>query len=188
MNPDFVSSAVNSVEVAIDKVTAIANAKLPGVESEVTQASTDFRNLTLEQASFGHDPLAQALAKQHQAAHEVFVETVQGVITDLQEFRQKLLDSMKAHENTDDAAHAALVALGRKYDGHTYHSHENYERARREQGENLGTPVEPAPAPQDTPDGAVPATGETTTTDSPAPSTDTGSETATVPGRTTYDN
>lgn len=177
MIPD-IGLAVDRVEVAIDKVTAIANAKLPGVESEVTQTSTDFRNLTLEQASFGHDPFAQALARQHQAAHEVFVKTVQGVITDLQEFRQKLLDSMKAHENTDDSVHAALVSLGRKYDGHTYHSNENWERARREQGANLGDPAATAPSPQDAPDAAVSPTAEKPAVDTAtAPAPDAGADT-----------
>ena len=182
MIPD-IGAAVHTVDVAIDKVTAIANAKLPGVESEVTQTSTDFRNLTLEQASFGEDPLALELAKQHQAAHEVFVETVQGVITDLQEFRQKLLDSMKAHENNDDSVHAALISLGKKYDGHTYHSDENWERARREQGDNLGKPVA-VPAPQDTSEVAASPTAEKPAVDTPAaPVTDTDSGTDDTPSR-----
>jgi len=134
-----VGAAVGAVEVTIEKVTAIANAALPQAESEVTSSTTGFRNLSLSPGSFGDVPLAQELGQQHEAAHRVFVETVEGVLQDLQEFRQKLLDSMKSHANTDDAAHAALLALGRTYDGHQFHSDENWNRGRQEERERLET-------------------------------------------------
>jgi hypothetical protein len=160
-------TAVGAIDVAISRVTAIANSVLPSAESEVTTASTSFRNLTLPPASFSEVPLAQQLGEQHQAAHQVFRDTVEGVIDDLVEFRQKLLDSMKSHENNDDAVHAALASLGRRYDGHVYHSQENYERARQEQGDRLGRPThpaptaaaDPAPAPLDGGPAADPTTG-----------------------------
>jgi hypothetical protein len=134
-----VGAAIGAVEVTIEKVTAIAQTALPQAESEVTTSSTGFRNLSVSLGSFGDVPLAQELAQQHEAAHRVFVETVEGVLKDLQEFRQKLLDSMKSHSNTDDAAQAALLALGRKYDGHQFHSDENWNRSRQEQAESLET-------------------------------------------------
>ncbi len=134
------TEAVGIVDVAIDRVTAIANAKLPGAEDEVTSSTSEFRSFTPDTSSFSEVPLAQELAQQHQAAHQVFVETVDGVIADLKEFRQRLLDSMKAHENTDDAAHAALLSLGRAYEGdHEFHSEQSYEQGRQEQGDNLRT-------------------------------------------------
>lgn len=134
------TEAVGIVDVAIDRVTAIANAKLPGAEDEVTTSTSEFRSFTPDTSSFSEVPLAQELALQHQAAHQVFVETIDGVIADLQEFRQTLLDSMKAHENTDDAAHAALLSLGQTYqDDHEFHSERNYEQGRLEQGNHLLT-------------------------------------------------
>lgn len=134
------TEAVGIVDVAIDRVTAIANAKLPGAEDEVTSSTSEFRSFTPDTSSFSEVPLAQELAHQHRAAHQVFVETIDGVIADLQEFRQTLLDSMRAHENTDDAAHAALLSLGRSYqDDHEFHSDQNYDQGRQEQGDKLRT-------------------------------------------------
>lgn len=154
MIPDM-GAAVGLIDVAIANVTAIANSTLPGAESEVTTTTTDFRNLTLPVSAFSEVPLAQQLGQQHQAAHQVFKLTVDGVIDDLVEFRQKLLDSMKSHQSTDDSAHAALSALGRRYHGHVYHSQENYVRALKEQGDRLGKPEDTAAPPTD--DGAAPA-------------------------------
>ncbi len=50
------------------------------------------------------------------------METINGTIKDLQDFRQKLLDAMDNHESTDDAAQDMLLSISKKYDGHTYHS------------------------------------------------------------------
>lgn len=134
------TEAVGIVDVAIDRVTAIANAKLPGAEDEVASSTSEFRSFTPDTSSFSEVPLAQELAHQHQAAHQVFVETVDGVIADLKEFRQRLLDSMKAHENTDDAAHAALLSLGRTYeDHHHFHADQSYDQGRQEQATKLAT-------------------------------------------------
>lgn len=145
-----ISDAVGVVDVAIDRVTAIANAKLPGAEDEVTQSTRAFRDFTPPTTSFGEVPLAQELARQHHAAHQVFVETVDGVIADLRDFRQKLLDSMKSHQNTDDAAHAALLSLSRSYDAnHTFHAEQVYDQGRAEQGANLRTSHDGAPTQSD---------------------------------------
>ena len=153
-------AAVGQVEVTIDKIQRIANTTLPDAESDVTSKSHGFRDLTLSTDSFGEVPAARALGQQHQAAHQVFVETVQGVIADLQEFRQNLLDSMKAHESNDDAVHATLLALGNRYHDHTYHSDQNWMRGRREQGAHLQTQGQATPAADDT--GAGPDSPGTT--------------------------
>ena len=73
----------------------------------------------------------------------MFVETIDGTIKDLQDFRQKLLDAMKNHESTDDAAQQLLLSISKKYDGHTYHSSQSYDRALHDQAENLTTSTTP---------------------------------------------
>ena len=133
------SAAVGQVEVTIANIQDIANTTLPAAETDVTTKSSWFRSLTLPPDKFGDVPVARALAEQHQAAHKVFVETVEGVIKDLQEFRQNLLDSMKAHENTDDSVHSTLTALGARYRDHTYHSDQAWQRERKAQGDHLAT-------------------------------------------------
>jgi hypothetical protein len=159
------SAAVGQVEVTIANIQAIANTTLPAAETDVTTKSNGFRSLTLPPDKFGDVPIARALAEQHQAAHKVFVETVEGVIKDLQEFRQNLLDSMKAHENTDDSVHSTLTALGARYRDHTYHSDENWKRERQAQGDKLATNSE-----------ATHATDVAGTTGT-EPGTDTGAQT-----------
>ena len=57
------------------------------------------------------------------------METIEGTIKDLQDFRQKLLDAMKSHESTDDAAQQVLLGISKKYDGHEYHSSQQYDQA-----------------------------------------------------------
>jgi hypothetical protein len=142
-------AAVGQVEVTIEKIQAIANSTLPDAETDVTTKSHGFRSLTLPPDAFGEVPIARALGAQHEAAHQVFVETVEGVIKDLQEFRQNLLDSMKAHENNDDAVHGILTALSSRYQGHHYHSDENWLRGRREQGTKLETDNDVTPSAND---------------------------------------
>ena len=73
------------------------------------------------------------------------METIEGTIKDLQDFRQKLLDAMKNHESTDDAAQQLLLGISKKYDGHEYHSSQQYHQALSDQAENL-TATAPAPA------------------------------------------
>src|SRR6476659_9593286 len=118
MNPDNVTLAasVHTVEVTIDAIRDIANSTLPKAETDASHSGTSFKNLSLDVAAFGASPLGKELGHQHKGAHEVFVETIDGTIKDLQDFRQKLLDAMNNHENTDDAAQQLLLGISKRYD------------------------------------------------------------------------
>jgi hypothetical protein len=140
--------AIETIEVTISEVLAIASS-LSDAEADVDQASTSFKNLTLDVAAFGHSPLGKELGHQHKGAHEVFVETIQGVVADLRDFQQNLRDSMKSHEATDDSAEALLLGLAKKYDGHTYAADSNYDQALHDQAANLTTSNTNTPAPAD---------------------------------------
>ena len=138
MIPDMaLAAAAHDVEVTIDAIREIANSTLTKAETDASHSSSSFKNLTLDVSAFGASPLGKELGHQHQGAHEVFVETIDGTIKDLQDFRQKLLDAMKNHESTDDAAQQLLLSISKKYDGHTYHSSQSYDRALHDQAENL---------------------------------------------------
>src|SRR6476620_6112829 len=102
MNPDNVTLAasVHTVEVTIEAIRDIANSTLPKAETDAAHSGTS--------------PLGKELGHQHKGAHEVFVETIEGTIKDLQDFRQKLLDAMNNHENTDDAAQQLLLGISKK--------------------------------------------------------------------------
>ena len=140
MNPDMaLAAAAHDVEVTIDAIREIANSTLTKAETDASHSSTSFKNLTLDVSAFGASPLGKELGHQHLGAHEVFVETITGTIKDLQDFRQKLLDAMANHESTDDAAQDMLLSISKKYDGHTYHSSQSYDRALHDQAQNLTT-------------------------------------------------
>ena len=140
------AKAIETIEVTISAVLEIANS-LSDAETDVNHASTSFKNLTLDVGAFGHSPLGQELGHQHRGAHEVFVETIQGVVADLRDFQQNLRDSMKSHEATDDSAEALLLGLAKKYDGHTYNADANYDQGLHDQAENLTTSNTHTPAP-----------------------------------------
>lgn len=159
MIPDIGATA-RTVEVTIDAIRRIANTTLPNAETDATNSTHSFRNLAVDAGAFGGHPLAKELAHQHTGAHEVFVETIDGVLKDLEEFAQKLRESMDGHENNDDAIAAMLLNVSKKYDGHRYHSDLANEQARTDQAHNLttskgGTGTAPAY------DGGVPPTTPT---------------------------
>lgn len=142
-------AAVGAVDVTISRVTAIANAKLPGAEDDVTTHARAFRSMPVTAADFGDVPIAQELAEHHEAARAVFDDTIQGVLRDLKEFRAALLECMKNHEATDDSVQTALLSLSSRYTGHRYHSTQDNRQSRREQGSRLGDADQPLDAGQD---------------------------------------
>jgi hypothetical protein len=170
MIPDMaLAAAAHDVEVTIDAIREIANSTLTKAETDASHSSSSFKNLTLDVSAFGASPLGKELGHQHQGAHEVFVETIEGTIKDLQDFRQKLLDAMKNHESTDDAAQQLLLSISKKYDGHTYHSSQSYDQARHDQAENLTTSTTPRDGQPPAADGGgSPAPAETGTAPAPA--------------------
>ncbi len=136
-------AAVGAVDVTISRVTAIANAKLPGAEDDVTTHARAFRDMPVTVADFSQVPAAQELGEHHEAARQVFDETIQGVLSDLKEFRAALLECMKNHEATDDSVQTALLSLGSRYADHHYHSTRNNRESRIEQGSRLGDADQP---------------------------------------------
>lgn len=135
--PPGVAAAVGEVQVTIDRIEEIAKTTVARAEQEATTTSTGFRNLDVATAAFSDVPAAQTLATQHRAAHDVFVDTVKGVVEDLREFQRKLIASANAHRGNDDAVYATLVSLGTRYRGHRYHSQQNWRAGAREHASEL---------------------------------------------------
>jgi hypothetical protein len=132
-----VASAVQDIAISIETIEHIASSTMSQVEADTTSAMDGFRSTPVSTANFGDVPLAAELAAQHHAAHEVFVETIQGVLQDLRDFQANLLASARAHQGTDDAAYASLVALGNRYAGHDFQADRNWVRGRREHADEL---------------------------------------------------
>ena len=161
LSPAQRAAAAGAVEVTIERIQQIANTQVAAMADNARSQEQAFRNLDVSASAFSEVPEARALAEQHRAAQQVFAETIKGILTDLEEFRDALVVSARAHESTDDAAYAALTALGNRYTStEALHSEESYQGERAEQGEALrgvrggadappadGSPAQPASAP-----------------------------------------
>ena len=153
LSPAQRAAAAGAVEVTIERIQQIANTQVAAMADNARSREQAFRNLDVSASAFSEVPEARALAEQHRAAQQVFAETIKGILTDLEEFRDALVVSARAHESTDDAAYAALTALGSRYTStEGLHSEESYQGERAEQGEALRGVRGGADAP--TPDGS----------------------------------
>ncbi len=175
MIPDLAGTAA-AVEITIDEIRRIANTTIPATEEDATKATQSFRDLAVDTAAFGGHPLAKELAHQHRGAHEVFVETINGVIRDLQDFADKLRESMDSHEQNDDAIAAMLLTVSKKYDGHRFHSDLANEQARADRADDLTTSrggAGTSPAYDSGPVPAAPPATGSRPAQAPEPATDT---------------
>jgi hypothetical protein len=139
-------AAAGEIEMTISEIREIATRTMSELQGQAENTRTPFGNLALPPGAFGEVPLGQALGRQHQAAHDVFVQTIDGIVADLRDFQQRLLQSAESQESTDDAAQAALVSLGQGYADHTFRSTESYDTGRAEHGQDLEAGEEAAQA------------------------------------------
>lgn len=121
------ASAVQQIQMTIDELRSIADSKLPGLTLDAGGTRDRFRNLHLGAEAFSDFPEAQVVARQHEGAHAVFVDTISGVIADLEDLGHRLRDSVASAEATDEEVEASLVALGHRLSrGHEFASQESY--------------------------------------------------------------
>jgi hypothetical protein len=115
------------VEMAIEEVLDIAKSTVSQIEDTAeSKAARPFRDMEVDRGAFSEVPAAQALAEQHDAAKQVFLETIEGLVADLAEFKQRLLDSAATMEANDQSAEEMLSRLGRSYEGHSFASDMRY--------------------------------------------------------------
>lgn len=159
-------SPSDRIELTLDNIRAIARQQMARAEDDATRQRSAMRSLDLPAGAFGGVPEAQAFGSQHRAVQQVFSDVVAQVVVDVQEFRENLLASVKAHESTDDAVRASLMALGSRYSGHQLHSDTAYDQGVQEHAESLpeaaadrgasddaGSAQSPAQGPDGTPAG-----------------------------------
>ncbi|MGH3368270.1 MAG: hypothetical protein ACRDOY_13835 [Nocardioidaceae bacterium] len=100
--------------MTIDELRSIADSKLPGLKDDVGRSRDQFRNLHLGAGTFSDFPEAQVVARRHEGAHAVYVDTISGVIADLEDLEHRLRASVASAEATDEEVEASLVALGNR--------------------------------------------------------------------------
>jgi len=133
-----VAEAAEQIHMTIDELRSIADSKLPGLKDDAGRSRDQFRNLHLGDGAFSDFPEAQAVARQHTGAHEVFVDTINGVIADLEDFEQRLRESVANAEATDEQVEASMVALGKRLShGYNFASDKSYMASNRAHYEDL---------------------------------------------------
>ncbi|QIK67718.1 hypothetical protein G7072_16410 [Nocardioides sp. HDW12B] len=175
---DIPAGAVSGqIEITIEAIRRIARDNMAAMQDNATSQSSDFRALDLAPSAFGQVPIAQTVGQQHQAAHQVFMDTIDGVIADLETFAANIEASCNAHEATDEqsaadaqrAGQGALSGLNESMSGYQSQADQNFDNAGAEHREELGDPPPAAeqregsepPAGSERPEGNDGATGNT---------------------------
>jgi hypothetical protein len=186
---DIPAGAVSGqIEITIEAIRRIARDNMAAMQDNATSQSQDFRALDLAPSAFGQVPIAQTVGQQHQAAHQVFLETIDGVIADLETFAANIEASCNAHEATDEqsaadaqrAGQGALSGLNESMSGYRSQAEENFDNASAEHRAELGDPPPAAEQREGTepPAGSEPPEGGTDAPSSTGYDADSPSETA----------
>lgn len=117
---------MSEFEMTIDAVREIATRTMGTLTQQADSSTRVFGDVELPPSAFGGWPAAAGLGRHHQAAHEVFRRTLEGVVADLEEFAQNLRDTADSSERRDEEVQAALVALGKGYRHRSFKSQESY--------------------------------------------------------------
>ena len=146
---DIPAGAISGqIEITIEAIRRIARENMTAMEDNATSQASDFRALDLPPAAFGQVPIAETVGQQHQAAHQVFMDTIDGVIADLQTFAANIEASCAAHEATDEqsaadaqrAGQGALSGVNESMSGYQSQADQNFDNAGAEHRDELGDP------------------------------------------------
>ena len=121
--------AAAQVTMVIDEVRRIANHTMQQLSTDAHDGKSSFADVDTALGQFGDVPKARALGAHHQAAHEIFVQTYQGIIEDLVAFRDNLLACAESHQANDEQVQAALLRLGRSYGHHDFSSDAQHQQS-----------------------------------------------------------
>ena len=127
------------VTMVIDEVKRIAHKTMGDLTDQAGHHRAAFGTAAkVDHAAFGQVPKAQHLATHQEAARKVFVDTYQGVITDLENFRANLLACAEAHQANDESVQAGLLAISARANPRAFASNREYTHSREEHGKQLG--------------------------------------------------
>ncbi len=193
---DVPAGAVSGqIEITIETIRRIARDNMSAMQDNATSQSSDFRALSLPPSAFSQVPIAQTVGQQHQAAHQVFMDTIDGVIADLQTFAANIEASCNAHEATDEqsatdaqrAGQGALSGVNESMSGYQSQAERNFDNAGAEHREELGDPTSAAAQREGSgqpPGSERPEGGDTATTGNTDAASSTGYDADSSPGTT----
>ena len=121
----------NEVEISIERIREIARTTMTGMHDDAHTQTRDFSNTKLGEGAFGEVPQALEFAAQQEAAHQVFVKTVNDVLKELEEFGRNLLSTADSHSSNDEAVEQTMAGMNRRYGhGHRWAAQQTYNRER----------------------------------------------------------
>lgn len=152
-------AVAGQVKMVIDEVRRIAHHTMGDLTDQAGHHRATFGSAAkVDHAAFGQVPAAQDFAAHQEAARQVFVDTYQGVIQDLEDFRANLLECADAHQANDESVQAGLLALSNRVGSRSLAATRDNRASREEhkqdlaRGERQGAAkdVEPGTTPTDT--------------------------------------
>ncbi|MCW2779182.1 MAG: hypothetical protein JWN17_2907 [Frankiales bacterium] len=152
--------AAQVFQLTLDGVRDIGT-RLGALEGDASSTSSQFAGTPLDASMFGHSHGGQALAHTHRAAHDVFHQTLQGVLKDIATFRDRLLKTVDTYEAQDGDARHALLALAA-------HQHDAPSAAEQAQQQALGRHPELPTRPAHPAGGGLPGSGPSADRGAPA--------------------
>ena len=99
------------INVLIEEIEAIAQQTRGYIRTDAEQGATTFANATLDAGAFAGIPPGLEFHAQQQAAHQVFVETINGVVADLEQFGETLAANAASHRAVDESNADTLTAM-----------------------------------------------------------------------------
>lgn len=98
------------IELLIDEIEAIAKQMQGYIAGHAKSSAGEFADATLDASAFNGIPPGLAFFTQQQAAHEVFVQTINGVVADLEQFGETLAANAASHRAVDESNAETLTA------------------------------------------------------------------------------
>ena len=93
----------SEINLLIDEIEAIAKQTRGYIAGHAAKSGTSFANSTLDAGAFAGIPAGMSFHGQQDAAHQVFVETINGVVADLEQFGETLAANAASHRAVDES-------------------------------------------------------------------------------------
>ncbi|MBC7630362.1 hypothetical protein [Aeromicrobium sp.] len=130
------------IQVAIEAIEEIKNRGLTDAENLATSATSEFRHNRTPLHAFSSFPMAAEVAQQQDAAYQVYVSTIDGVLADLRTFQANLGGNVNSWKTVDEDTQARLIKFASNFGDTSLQSVTANEQARETYAEKLGVPAD----------------------------------------------
>lgn len=110
------AAAGNSVQIAIDRIREIGTRTVGDIEQATSDGTQTFRGIDATSGHWSQVPQAQEFFAMQQDARQNFLDTIDAIVSDLENLGSELVASARNHEQADDAIAAALSSFGQSFD------------------------------------------------------------------------